>query len=85
MMAIVCGAGSSHQVLAEMRHFMFRYNLSHFAAFHPQNQKVFLKFKNQVEGRKSQGRRGQSHLIRRRHINDKTDAQKIHDGNQKVK
>ena len=40
-MAIVCGAGSSHQVLAEMRHFMFRYNLSHFAAFHPQNKKYF--------------------------------------------
>ena len=82
-MTIVGGTGSGRRVLAEIRHFLVCYNLSYFAAFHPQNKKI--KFKTRGGGRKSQGRRGWSHLTRRGHIDDNADAQRIHDSNQKVK
>ena len=45
-------------VLAEIRHFLFCCNSSHFVAFHPQSKNLLLKFTNQGEGRKMQGKSG---------------------------
>ena len=57
-MGIVGGTGSGRRVLAEIRLFLFCYDLSHFASLHPHNKKTFLKFKTQGGGRKRQERRG---------------------------
>ena len=62
-MGIVGRTGSGHRVLAEIRHFLFCYNLSHFASSRPHNKTIFLKFKTQGGGRKRQGRRGWSHQM----------------------
>ena len=76
-MGIVGGTGSGRRVLAEIRHFLFCYNLCHFASLHPHNKKIFLKFKTQGGGRKRRGRRGWSHLTRRRDIDDEAVIQRI--------
>ena len=54
-MAIVGGMSPGGRVLAEMCHFIFCCNSSHFAAFHPQNKKNIFKIQNSRRGEKEAG------------------------------
>ena len=56
-MTVVGGMSLIRQELTEIRHFPFCFDPSHFAAFHPQNKYIFLKFKTQDGGEKDRGER----------------------------
>ena len=56
-MTVVGGMSLVRRELTEMRHFLSCFDPSHFAAFHPQNKNIFLKFKTQ-DGRERDRREG---------------------------
>ena len=57
-MGIVGGTGSGRRVLAEIRNFLFCYNLSHFASLHPHDKKNILKIQNSRRGEKEAEEKG---------------------------
>ena len=54
-MGIVGGTGSGRRVLAEIRRFLFCYNLSHFASLHPHDKKYFKNSKLKEGGERDRG------------------------------
>ena len=70
------------QELTEIRHFLFCFDPSHFAAFHPQNKNIFLKFKTQDGGERDRGEGGRAAS---RRVDDGAETQMIRGNDRKLK